>query len=187
MEDNAQGQRASTTEPAPEAPEDRDIHSGARLVPVKSAAQRVGIDRKTVDRWIRAGKLQAQDRGGFRVVLLDEVERLAYESRRARPHGQGHTSPQDSAPVVAVLEAQVATLTEALARAQAGEERALLMLPQATEPIRQELESVRSERDALRDRLEDATSERISLERENARLAAEAAARRGFWARVLGR
>jgi excisionase family DNA binding protein len=46
---------------------------------VPDAAERLGIDRETVRRWIRAGRLRAVlmggDRGGYRIPA-SEVERL---------------------------------------------------------------------------------------------------------------
>lgn len=166
------------------ADEGRDIHSGARIVLVADAARRAGVDRKTVDRWIKQGKLQAFSGKAGRRVRLDETERLASESRRVAGRGQSHGNASGE---VEALRGQVATLTEALSRSQEGEHRALLMLPEAIAPVREELTNARAEVERIRRELADATSERIALERRNAQLEEQVVARRGFWRRVLGR
>ncbi len=91
-----------------------------QFVTVKMATAMTGIPERTLRRWMSDGQLPAVAAKGGRLVAVDEVERLAGESRPSRGHGHDPpTVATDMATATAVdsatmAEQQVATLRDGL-------------------------------------------------------------------------
>ncbi len=163
---------------ASEEPEERDTHSGARLCPPSVAADRAGVSRRTVDRWVSSGRLQdLGDAARGRRVRLDEVERLASEARRLDRRGRRQPEDVSEATEVRVrdLETQLAALSED--RDQWRTQAASLVLALQAGPDA----TLRAEVDTLRAQLEDARLEVAHADRELAVLRDRLERRRSWW------
>lgn len=127
-----------TAEATSDEPEERDTHTGARLVSVSVAAKRCDVSRRSVDRWVSSGKLQDYgDQQKGRRVRLEEVLRLAEESRRQA--GRGPSQSEGQAEVsrgeVADLRRQLDAMTKDRDAWRAQAEYLVRALPPASPPV----------------------------------------------------
>jgi predicted DNA-binding transcriptional regulator YafY len=139
------------------------------LVRVSDAARMLGITSRSVRRRIQEGRLTGipDGRGSYHVPA-SEARPGRTEEKRVRQSGRPTSVPRTEEALVPLM-SRLAEAERARGDAE-GEVRSL----------REERERIAAERDALRQQLEDATEERIGLERQNARLLA-LAERRPWW------
>ena len=85
-----------------------------QFVTVKMATAMTGIPERTLRRWMSDGQLPAVAAKGGRLVAVDEVERLAGESRPSRGHGHDPPTMATAEDSATMAEQQVATLRDGL-------------------------------------------------------------------------
>lgn len=182
--------RADSDRQEAEAPE--------RLLGAKDLAERLGVDRRTVRRYLRDGKLPSEPDGqGGRLVRQRDLEAFLAERADRADGGQAGSSPDRSAQgprpsetalaLRAVLEDLSARVREERVRADDAL-RALGESEAARGAAEAEATLLRSETERLRAELADERAERIALERRAAQLEEKAAAAsRGLLARLFGR
>jgi excisionase family DNA binding protein len=204
-------------------PEDHDLPDRAdadngvpggteRLMGTKEIAERLGVDRRTVRRYLRDGKIPSRE-NGREGRQVRESDLLRFVDARGADIGQageaGSADPTPARPpkpsetalaVRAVLEdLSVAVRTERdradaalqkLAESEHARGRAEAELEAArgnAERLLSDRERLGNERDTLREQLDREREERLGLERAHARLMERFVEPKGFWARVFGR